>query len=82
MWCWMGILRLGARNKIFSFACLGIAPQDLKYAGEPTRAEFGDDNTIREYVTISRGTAGRRRRDEDWVGESDYGVCAYRARLA
>jgi UDP-N-acetylglucosamine acyltransferase len=53
-----GHTTLGARNKIFSFACLGVAPQDLKYAGEPTRAEFGDDNTIREYVTISRGTAG------------------------
>jgi len=48
----------GARNKIFSFACLGIAPQDLKYAGEPTRVEIGDGNTIREYVTISRGTVG------------------------
>ncbi len=58
MWCWTGTQRFGARNKIFSFACLGIAPQDLKYAGEPTRAVFGDDNTIREYVTVSRGTAG------------------------
>src|SRR5580693_9268441 len=53
-----GHTTLGARNKVFSFACLGIAPQDLKYAGEPTRAEFGDDNTIREYVTVSRGTKG------------------------
>jgi len=53
-----GHTTFGARNKIFSFACLGIAPQDLKYAGEPTRAEFGDDNTIREYVTVSRGTTG------------------------
>ena len=33
-----GHTTFGARNKIFSFACLGIAPQDLKYAGEPTRA--------------------------------------------
>ncbi len=49
---------LGARNKVYSFACVGIAPQDLKYAGEPTRVELGDDNTVREYVTISRGTAG------------------------
>ena len=49
---------LGKSNKVFSFACLGIAPQDLKYAGEPTRLEMGDNNTIREYVTISRGTAG------------------------
>lgn len=53
-----GHLTIGDRNRIFSFACLGIAPQDLKYAGEPTRLEIGDDNTIREYVTISRGTAG------------------------
>ncbi len=53
-----GHMRLGRGNKIFSFACLGIAPQDLKYAGEPTRVEIGAGNTIREYVTISRGTAG------------------------
>ncbi len=53
-----GHLTLGARNTIYSFACLGIAPQDLKYAGEPTRLEIGDDNSIREYVTISRGTKG------------------------
>lgn len=53
-----GHLSIGDRNRIFSFACLGIAPQDLKYAGEPTRLEIGDDNTIREYVTISRGTVG------------------------
>jgi UDP-N-acetylglucosamine acyltransferase len=53
-----GRTTFGARNKIFSFACLGIAPQDLKYADEPTRVEIGDGNTIREYVTISRGTVG------------------------
>jgi UDP-N-acetylglucosamine acyltransferase len=53
-----GHLTLGAGNKVFSFACLGIAPQDLKYAGEPTRLTIGDNNSIREYVTISRGTAG------------------------
>lgn len=53
-----GHTTLGARNKVFSFACLGIAPQDLKYAGEPTKLVIGDDNSIREYVTISRGTAG------------------------
>ncbi|HZY61393.1 MAG TPA: acyl-ACP--UDP-N-acetylglucosamine O-acyltransferase [Edaphobacter sp.] len=53
-----GHLTIGKGNRIFSFACLGIAPQDLKYAGEPTRLEIGNDNTIREYVTISRGTVG------------------------
>ena len=53
-----GHVTLGNNNKIFSFACLGIAPQDLKYAGEPTRLTIGDNNTIREYVTISRGTTG------------------------
>jgi UDP-N-acetylglucosamine acyltransferase len=53
-----GHTTFGNNNRIFSFACLGIAPQDLKYAGEPTRLEVGDNNTIREYVTISRGTVG------------------------
>ena len=53
-----GHTTFGKGNKVWSFACLGIAPQDLKYAGEPTRLEIGDDNQIREYVTISRGTAG------------------------
>ena len=53
-----GHATLGSANRIFSFACIGIAPQDLKYAGEPTRVAIGEGNTIREYVTISRGTAG------------------------
>ena len=53
-----GRLRAGARNRFYSFACVGIAPQDLKYRGEPTGVSMGDDNTIRESVTISRGTAG------------------------
>ena len=53
-----GHLTMGRNNRIFSFACLGISPQDLKYAGEPTRLDIGDNNTFREYVTISRGTAG------------------------
>jgi UDP-N-acetylglucosamine acyltransferase len=53
-----GKTTFGARNRVYSFACLGVAPQDLKYRGEPTALEIGDDNTVREYVTISRGTAG------------------------
>ena len=53
-----GHTNLGDRNQVFPFACLGIAPQDLKYAGEPTRLNLGDDNSIRESVTISRGTTG------------------------
>ncbi len=53
-----GHTTLGRGNRIFSFACVGIAPQDLKYRDEPTRLEMGDGNTIREYVTISRGTVG------------------------
>ena len=43
-----GHLTLGRGNRIFPFACVGVAPQDLKYAGEPTRCELGDNNTIRE----------------------------------
>jgi UDP-N-acetylglucosamine acyltransferase len=53
-----GHLTMGDDNRVFSFACLGIAPQDLKYKGEPTELVIGDKNDIREYVTISRGTAG------------------------
>ncbi len=53
-----GKTRLGARNRVYSFACLGVAPQDLKYRGEATAFEMGNDNTVREYVTISRGTRG------------------------
>lgn len=51
-----GHTKIGARNRIFSFAAIGVEPQDLKYTGEPTRVEIGDENTIRESVTISRGT--------------------------
>jgi UDP-N-acetylglucosamine acyltransferase len=53
-----GHTTLGRGNRIFSFACVGVAPQDLKYQNEPTRLVIGDGNTIREYVTISRGTVG------------------------
>ena len=52
-----GRTRLGARNIIYPFTSVGVAPQDLKYGGEPTETVIGDDNTIRENVTISRGTS-------------------------
>ena len=52
-----GPTRLGRDNRIYQFASIGEAPQDKKYAGEPTRLEIGDRNTIREFVTINRGTA-------------------------
>jgi len=51
-----GTTTLGSGNRIFPFASLGQEPQDKKYAGEVTRLEIGCDNTIREYVTINRGT--------------------------
>jgi UDP-N-acetylglucosamine acyltransferase len=53
----VGHTTIGADNKIFQFASVGEAPQDKKYAGEPTRLEIGERNVIREYCTISRGTA-------------------------
>jgi UDP-N-acetylglucosamine acyltransferase len=53
-----GRTRIGARNVFHPFSAMGVAPQDLKYGGEPTETEIGDDNTIRESVTISRGTVG------------------------
>ncbi len=51
-----GPTKIGARNRFFPFSSIGMAPQDLTYAGEPTRLEIGDHNEIREFVTISRGT--------------------------
>ncbi len=47
---------IGKGNKIYPFASIGEDPQDKKYADEPTRLIIGDNNTIREYVTINRGT--------------------------
>ncbi len=51
-----GPTKIGSNNKIFQFASIGEAPQDKKYAGEPTRLEIGDRNKIREFVTLNRGT--------------------------
>ncbi len=51
-----GPTKLGKRNQIFQFASVGEACQDKKYKGEPTRLEMGDDNVIREGVTLHRGT--------------------------
>jgi len=52
----MGPTRIGADNRIHQFASLGDAPQDKKYAGEPTRLEIGDRNVFREFTTMNRGT--------------------------
>jgi len=51
-------VRMGADNRVHSHACVGGEPQDLKYKGEETWVEIGDRNTIREFVTIHRGTVG------------------------
>jgi UDP-N-acetylglucosamine acyltransferase len=51
---------LGRRNRVFQFASVGEIPQDRKYDGQPTRTVIGDDNVIREYVTIHAGTAQDR----------------------
>lgn len=63
--CWIGPhvvingpTRLGRNNRVYQFSSIGEAPQDLKYHGEPTRLEIGDDNVIRESCTFSRGTVG------------------------
>ena len=66
-----GRLKIGRNNKVFHFSSLGAAPQDKKYAGEDTRVEIGDGNTIREYVTINRGTVQdvgvTRLGDDNWL---------------
>jgi UDP-N-acetylglucosamine acyltransferase len=51
-----GPTRIGLGNTFFPFSSIGLAPQDISYRGEPTRLEIGDHNTIREFVTINRGT--------------------------
>ena len=53
-----GRTAIGARTKIFPFASIGSAPQDLKYHGEPSRLVIGADTTIREHVTMNPGTEG------------------------
>ena len=76
--CWIGahvvlsgLTLVGAGTRIFPFTSLGSEPQDKKYRGESTRLEIGCNNTIREYVTINRGTvqdAGvTRLGDDNWV---------------
>jgi UDP-N-acetylglucosamine acyltransferase len=51
-----GWTEIGARNQIFPGAVIGLEPQDLKYDGSPTQVTIGNDNLIREYVTINRAT--------------------------
>jgi UDP-N-acetylglucosamine acyltransferase len=51
-----GPMRMGCENRIHAHACLGDAPQDSSYKGEPTRLEIGDRNSIREFVSIHRGS--------------------------
>jgi len=52
-----GPTRMGRGNRIFPFASVGLDPQDMKYRGEPTRLEAGDENIFREFITVHRGTA-------------------------
>jgi UDP-N-acetylglucosamine acyltransferase len=51
-----GATKIGAGNHFFPFTSIGLAPQDISYAGEATRLEIGDHNVIREFVTINRAT--------------------------
>lgn len=65
-----GRTELGERNRVYPFAVLGMPPQDIGYRGEDSRVRIGNDNIIREYVTIHRASA-----KEDWqtvVGDRNY----------
>lgn len=53
-----GRTTIGARNRIWQFASLGAIPQDLKYAGEDSELVIGDENQIREFTTLHKGTTG------------------------
>ena len=54
----LGHTKIGKENQIYPFASIGNDPQDLKFDGEQTKLEIGDNNKIREYVTINPGTKG------------------------
>ncbi len=62
---------IGKNNRIFQYSSIGEEPQDKKYNQEPTRTIIGDNNTIREYVTINRGTiddnSETRIGDNNWI---------------
>jgi len=66
-----GRTRIGRNNRIWQFSSIGAIPQDKKYAGEDTGVEIGDGNTLREFVTVNRGTAGdagvTRIGDDNWI---------------
>jgi UDP-N-acetylglucosamine acyltransferase len=66
-----GPARIGENNRIFQFASLGEIPQDKKFRGEDSELSIGNRNTIREYVTINRGTALDQGKtlvgDENWI---------------
>ena len=66
-----GHTTLGQDNRVFQFASLGAAPQDKKYAGEPTRLVLGDRNTVREFCTFNTGTTQdeglTRIGDDNWI---------------
>jgi UDP-N-acetylglucosamine acyltransferase len=66
--CWLqhhvtlaGPMKAGARNKFFAYCSIGQQTQDLKYQGEPTYLEIGDENTFREFVTVNRSTTAEGR---------------------
>lgn len=52
----LGPSKIGKNNRFHAYASIGQQSQDLKYAGEPTYLEIGDDNNFREFVTVNRGT--------------------------
>ena len=54
----VGNTKIGKNNKIYPFSSIGNDPQDLKFEGEETKLEIGNDNKIREYVSINPGTNG------------------------
>ena len=62
--CWLqhhvtlcGPMRAGIGNKFYAYGSIGQQTQDLKYQGEPTYLEIGDENTFREFVTVNRSTS-------------------------
>ncbi len=61
-----GNTKIGKGTKIFPFASIGTMPQDLKFKGETNSVLIGENNMIREYVTINPGTKRRRGKNYNW----------------
>ena len=85
--CWLqhhvtlcGPMKAGAKNRFYAYCSIGQQTQDLKYHGEPTYLEIGDENTFREFVTAHRSTTSEGQ-NARWQSRKLSRLQSYRSRL-